>query len=174
MLLRKCFTTQLRLQRTPEIVDAALPCAAVEDGPEVGWIALLGLRGEPVEARRATALGRLSRWCVRTPGLAALGSAVLLLSLLVAAVTFHKNVQLKTESELGREKLRDSYLAQARAARLSGQPGQRFGSRQTLLEAAKIRPGPELCDEAAASLALNEKIKSSERRRPTLANRKTV
>jgi WD40 repeat protein/tetratricopeptide (TPR) repeat protein len=114
------------------------------------------LRDEPVEARRATPLGRLSRWCARNPVLAALGATVLVLLVLVAAVSSHKNVQLKRESDLGREKLRDSYLAQARAARLSGQPGQRFGSLQTLLDAAQIRPGPELCDEAAASLALDD------------------
>jgi serine/threonine protein kinase/WD40 repeat protein len=52
------------------------------------------------------------------------------------------------------EELWHSYLAQARAARFSGQPGRRFDSLEVLRKAAAIRFSPELRDEAIACLAL--------------------
>lgn len=52
------------------------------------------------------------------------------------------------------DKLRDSYLAQARAGRWSGQPGRRFDSLEALAKAARIRPGLDLRNEAVACLAL--------------------
>jgi serine/threonine protein kinase len=57
------------------------------------------LRGEPVEARRSTALGRLTRWCARNPVLAALGSAVLLLLVAVAVISASAAVKLKRERD---------------------------------------------------------------------------
>ena len=63
----------------------------------------------------------------------------------LAAVT----AEQQTKAELWR-----SYLAQARAARFSGQPGRRFDSLAVLARAAAIRFAPELRDEAIASLAL--------------------
>jgi serine/threonine protein kinase/WD40 repeat protein len=114
------------------------------------------LRGEPVEARRSTALGKFARWCSRNPVPAGLGSAVLALLLVVAVMSSHSAMQLKVERDLGREQLRGSYLTQARNMRLSRQPGQRFDALDSLVKAAKIRPGPDLCDEAAAVLALDD------------------
>jgi serine/threonine protein kinase/WD40 repeat protein len=52
------------------------------------------------------------------------------------------------------EELWHSYLAQARAARFSGQSGRRFDSLEALRKAAAIRFSPELRDEAIACLAL--------------------
>src|SRR5690606_32160276 len=68
------------------------------------------LRGEPVEARRSTALGRLARACARNPMLSTLISAVLLLLVLIASISSRYAVELKHERDLGREKLRASYL----------------------------------------------------------------
>ena len=114
------------------------------------------LRGEPVEARRSTALGRFARWCARNPVLAGLGSVVLVLLVAVAAISSQSAVQVTRERDLGREKLRGSYLTQARALRLSRQPGQRFDALDSLIKAARIGRGPDLCDEAAAALALDD------------------
>ncbi len=50
--------------------------------------------------------------------------------------------------------LYESYLAQARANRLSRRPGRRFGSIETIRKAVAIRPSSELRDEAIAALAL--------------------
>ncbi|MBI4604523.1 MAG: hypothetical protein HY721_21385 [Planctomycetes bacterium] len=88
--------------------------------------------------------------------LVGLGSAVLLLLLVVAVISARAAVELKQERDLGREKLRGSFLTQARALRLSRQPGQRFGALDALVEAARIRGGADLCDEAAAALALDD------------------
>src|SRR5262249_55872513 len=52
------------------------------------------------------------------------------------------------------EKLRESYLAQAQAGRVSGRFGRRFDSLDALREAAWIRPTPQLRSEAFACLAL--------------------
>jgi serine/threonine protein kinase/WD40 repeat protein len=114
------------------------------------------LRGEPVEARRSTALGRLARWCARNPVLAGLASAVLLLLVLIASISSRYAVELKLERDLGRDKLRGSYLTQARNLLLSRQPGQRFGALEALGDAANIAPGSDLCDEAAAALAFDD------------------
>jgi serine/threonine protein kinase/WD40 repeat protein len=52
------------------------------------------------------------------------------------------------------EELWRSYVAQARAARFSDQPGRRFDSLEALRKAAAIRFSPEIRDEAIACLAL--------------------
>ena len=52
------------------------------------------------------------------------------------------------------EKLRNALLAQARAGRHSGQAGQRLESFEAVRQAAGIRPGLDLRNEAIASLAL--------------------
>jgi len=55
-----------------------------------------------------------------------------------------------------KEKLWNSYLAQARANRLSGQPGRRIRSLEILQKAAAIHPSLELRNEAIACLALSD------------------
>src|SRR5688572_23484341 len=62
VLLRKGFTTQLRLQPTPEIVDAALPCATAKHRPEVGRSTPLGFGGESIKGSGEIPL-QLSRQC---------------------------------------------------------------------------------------------------------------
>jgi len=54
------------------------------------------------------------------------------------------------------EELWHAYLAQARATRVSGQPGRRFDSLDILAKAAAIRFDPGLRDEAIACLALSD------------------
>jgi eukaryotic-like serine/threonine-protein kinase len=112
------------------------------------------LRGEPVEARRSSALGRLVRWGARNPALAGLGVSVLLLLAAVAGVASTAAVRLARERDAGRAKLRDSYLSQARAHRASGRTGRRYDALEALRHAAEIRPGRDLCDEAIACLSL--------------------
>ncbi len=112
------------------------------------------LEGKPVEARRSTPLGRLGRWCARNPTVAGLAAAVALLLAVVAAVSTTAVVRLAKEQDVGLQKLRDSYLQQARAHRTSGRPGQRFDALEALRLAGEIRAGSDLQDEAIAALSL--------------------
>jgi hypothetical protein len=69
--------------------------------------------------------------------------------------------------EEGRQKLWQSYLAQARAGRFSGQPGQRFDGLGALALAAAIRPALELRNEAVGCLALPDLRTASEGEGPS-------
>jgi WD40 repeat protein/tRNA A-37 threonylcarbamoyl transferase component Bud32 len=119
--------------------------------------------GEPILARPASGVERAWRWCCRKPALAALGTSVALLLLVVAigaplaVVSLSRQRDQARRAELGAvEKLWRSYLDRARASRLSGRAGQRFDSLEALARAAEIRPTPELRDEAIACLALTD------------------
>ena len=102
------------------------------------------LRDEPVQARPIGAAGRLQRWCRRKPALAsAVGLGIALLLVLgigspIAAFRINRARQqaLKKEQE-ATESLWDSYLAQARATRLTGLAGRRFDSLDALKKAAE-------------------------------------
>ncbi|MBI4600497.1 MAG: serine/threonine protein kinase [Planctomycetes bacterium] len=107
------------------------------------------LEGRPVEARRSHVLARLARWCARNSLAAALTAAVLSLLVVVAIVSSTYAVRLKGEQSAGQEKLRAAYLAEA-----SARPGRRFAALEALRQAAAIRPGPDLVDEALACFAL--------------------
>src|SRR5204862_159474 len=48
----------------------------------------------------------------------------------------------------------EAKVAEARMYRFSNLPGQRFKALEALAEAARIRPDPELCNEAIAALSL--------------------
>jgi WD40 repeat protein len=61
-----------------------------------------------------------------------------------------------TAEQQAREKLWDSFLAQARAQRLSGRPGQRFDGLAAISAAAAIHKSVELRNEAIACLALTD------------------
>jgi WD40 repeat protein len=128
------------------------------------------LHDEPIQARPVTATERAWRWCRRNPTLAGLVGALAGLLLVLAIGGFATALYLRakrTEAEADRgraleaerqktEKLWESYLAQARAGRVSGQPGRRFDSLNALREAAHIRPTLELRNEAIACLALSD------------------
>jgi WD40 repeat protein len=110
------------------------------------------LSDRPVLARRSSALDHLRRWSRRNPVVAMLGGAVALLLLTLTIVSTLAAVRLsERRADLhdqleqtilakreGQEKLVQARLAQARAARSSGQVGQRFGSLDALTEAARI------------------------------------
>jgi serine/threonine protein kinase/WD40 repeat protein len=109
---------------------------------------------EPILARSVTPAEKVWRWCRRNPKTAVLSAAVILLVLTVAIGSTLAAVRIRKAQRAATEELFDSYLAQARAARFSGQPGRRFDSLDVLAKAAAIRLAPELRDEAIACLAL--------------------
>lgn len=128
------------------------------------------LHREPIQARPVSMAERLWYWCRRNRAVAALTAAVGLLVVVLAlgsSITAlylnatlresesHRKQAERAEREM-REKLREAYLAQARAGRWSGRPGRRFDSLNALAEAAKIRPDLDLRNEAIACTALTD------------------
>jgi len=105
------------------------------------------LRQEPILARPSGTWEHVVKWARRKPAVAGLMGAVALVTVLGFAVSLYY-------ARDAREKLWQAYLAQARAHRLSGGPGRRFGSLDALTKAAAIRPSLELRNEAIACLAL--------------------
>jgi serine/threonine protein kinase/WD40 repeat protein len=121
------------------------------------------LRGEPILARPVSAPEQAWRWARRRPVIAALTAAVASLVLLVAiggpVVAFRLSRAERREraaNVTAQEKLFDSLLAQARASRLTLEPGRREAGLQAIRSAAKIRVTAELRDEAIALLALSD------------------
>jgi WD40 repeat protein len=119
----------------------------------------LFLAGRPIKARRVTALGKTWRWCRRNPAAALmLGSIALLLVVIAVGASVNAHLlgsardDLAKKHDAAQENLRGAYLAQAQARRLGGLPGRRFASLDALAKAAAIRPGPDLRDEALATL----------------------
>lgn len=122
------------------------------------------LAGEPIVARPPSALGRFVRWCRRRPALAAawllavalaVGSTVS--TILVARAwrnTGAALVQVRAAEAAGRERLREARLAEAQAIRRTTLPGRRARALVALQEAARVRPGDDLRDEALAALLL--------------------
>jgi WD40 repeat protein len=116
---------------------------------------------EPIHARQVSPPERLWRWCRRKPALAALIIALHLVGAAgLAGVLWqwHRARQSAREAQFAQRQtttiLWDSYLAQARANRRSGQPGQRFDTLEVIARAAATKTSPELRDEAVAALAL--------------------
>jgi WD40 repeat protein len=109
------------------------------------------LAHEPIAARRTNTLDRLVLFCRRSPLAASLIGIAVGLVLLLAIVASYASVELGA-------RLRDSYLGQARATRLSGATGARAGALELLTRAAAIRPGEDLRDEAIACLALTDVV----------------
>jgi eukaryotic-like serine/threonine-protein kinase len=110
--------------------------------------------GEPILACPANAPEKLWRWCKRKPAIATSIATIATLITLVAMISTTAAVRLKREQSNTREKLYASYLAQARANRLSGRPGRYFDTMETIAKAAAIRPSLELRNEAIAALAV--------------------
>jgi serine/threonine protein kinase/WD40 repeat protein len=130
------------------------------------------LEHRPIRARRVGATERLTRWARRNPGLATLGTALAGMLALVVVVIAAADVRLRSEhAEALRHlhradraeadavnKLRDSYVAQARASRRSRFAGRRFDGLEAIRAAARLdrseRGILELRNEAIACLAL--------------------
>ncbi|HSR52752.1 MAG TPA: serine/threonine-protein kinase [Acidobacteriota bacterium] len=121
------------------------------------------LAHEPIRARQATTTERL--WLVwrRKPVATSLAAAVVLLVVVlalgasVASILLRRNLERAQRAEHSATlRLRSSLVAQARANRGSGLPGQRLASLELLRQAAQIEPGPDLVDEAVASLVLSD------------------
>lgn len=137
---------------------------------------------EPIRARPVSRLEHLARFCRRNPRVALLTTSVALLLLFIAGGSFFAALRFEHEQRLarqaaidadeqrqlaekerdraeqaerdGRDKLWSSYLAQARAGRYSGQPGQRFDGLEAIRLASLIRPTTDLRDEGIAVLGL--------------------
>jgi WD40 repeat protein/tetratricopeptide (TPR) repeat protein len=129
------------------------------------------LAGEPIRARPVGSGERLWRWCRRNPAVATLAGLAVLFLVVIAAGASVGNVILSIELRRAEEaewdakdKLWQSQLDRARAARFSRQPGQHFASLLALTEAAKtareLRVPEErlleLRNEAIACMALTD------------------
>ena len=121
------------------------------------------LRGEPIQARHVGTPEKIWRWCRRKPALAsALGGCVALLLALaigstVAAIRIQRARDRAGAAELkAKQELWASYLAQARAQRLSGLAGRKQQALQAIAAATKLRPSIDLRNEAIAALALTD------------------
>lgn len=121
------------------------------------------LEGRTILARRSSAVERTWRWAKRNRALATVSAGLVLALIAVAAGSTIAAARLRVSSNRAlaaerdaTEKLHGSYLAQARASRRTGRAGQRFESLAALAKAARIRPTPELRNEAIAVLALSD------------------
>jgi serine/threonine protein kinase/WD40 repeat protein len=114
------------------------------------------LRHEPVSARPPSRLYEFRKtvrrhWVGFATATAVI--ATLILALVIATVAAFRIRSAKVEAT---EKLRASYLSEARALRTSREPGQRFASLSAVSNAATIRRDLDARSEAAACLALTD------------------
>ena len=124
------------------------------------------LADRPIKARRTPWYERTWRWARRNPAVAGLLASVLLLLVTVAVVSSVSSLWLKKalgESERANAdanaRLWGSYLDQARASRMTRQPGQRLQSLRAIEKALRLPLPPdrsldELRTEAIAALCL--------------------
>jgi WD40 repeat protein len=134
------------------------------------------LADRPPRARRTPITERAWRWCRRNPAWATLAGAVTLLGAVIVLISTTSALRLRAElarvehAEQGEreakhqaiDRLWTSYLAQARAGRVSRRLGQRFDSLKAIEHAAELarqRNMPddrflEMRNEAIACLAL--------------------
>ena len=112
------------------------------------------LSGAPIDAKRDSTVYVLRKTLRRYRAAIAVASVVLIVAMagtVFSSIYWRRAVR---EKAVATSRLWDSYLAQARAGRFSGRPGQRFASLDALKRAATIRPSSELRNEAIACMAL--------------------
>ncbi len=121
------------------------------------------LANEPVMARPPSKLYRFQKLAGRNKIAFVSASAVtvaLIVALAIAIVAVirikHDNQQIQQAKDDATEKLWGSYLAEARATRMSDQAGQRFASLEAVEKAAAIRPDLKVRNEAIASMAVSD------------------
>ncbi|MCP3914074.1 MAG: protein kinase [bacterium] len=119
------------------------------------WLAF-----EPIQARPATLTERAWLAWRRRPLVSGLVAAVALLITILAVGATLVSIELKDRldqvsaaEQESRVQLRGAYLAQARAARHTGEIGQRAVGAEYVRLAAQIQPGTDLISEAAACMA---------------------
>lgn len=119
------------------------------------------LAGEPIEARPVSWPERAWLFARRRPLVASLGATVAILLAALAIGATLTSVRLgehlaraQDAEEIANERLRASLLAGARLHRTSRVPGRRAEALAMLREAAHLRAGPDLVDEALAAIVL--------------------
>jgi WD40 repeat protein len=111
------------------------------------------LNTQPIRARRIGPVGRAARWCRRNPLLAGVSVLAVVVSLTLSGIYYAglKRENRRTREALGqaeqeREQARDtvarSLYEQARALRLSRQPGWRWQALELLRDAEGLRARP--------------------------------
>lgn len=155
-----------------DLETICLKCLEREPGRRYASAAALAedlrryLEQEPIVARPLSAVGRLNRWCRRRPSLAAVWLLLAALAVGSTASSFWiararaqveaSLVKVRSAEATGREHLREARLGEARAVRQTTNPGRRAQVLAALAEAARIRPGADLRDEAVAALMLTD------------------
>jgi WD40 repeat protein/predicted Ser/Thr protein kinase len=124
------------------------------------------LGGEPILARPVSQVERFGRWARRRPALATVWvlSVLLALGSSLAAIALSRSEHAMREARALAEtnatqakiRLRQSLVYEAQARRRIPEPGRRFEALRAVAEAARIGPGMDLRNEAAAALALRD------------------
>jgi serine/threonine protein kinase/WD40 repeat protein len=114
------------------------------------------LEGRPIDARRDSGWYVLRKTVRRHRVPIGLGALFVLFLALSSVAGWALYGAAQRANRQARELLRESYLHQARATRSGGALGRRFEALHALGEAAAIRPGLDLRDEAIACMTLSD------------------
>jgi eukaryotic-like serine/threonine-protein kinase len=119
------------------------------------------LADEPVSARPPGMGYRFGKFAKRNKAVLAFVSLLAVILVLATVFSLGEAVRATRAQENALEQLRQASLSEARALRMSGQTGRRFGAFKSLKTAAGIKPGPDLRDEAISILGVAD-IQSAE------------